>query len=525
MQSKDMVITPKLRAAVASLVMGLSQLFFAGSSGGMDNVHAYYAQWSNGIPSNPGFFPVAVWLQEPYNAAAYRNAGINTFIGLWDGPTEDQLSGLATAGMPVLCSQNGVGLTNANNQVITGWTHGDEPDNAQPLEGGGYGPPLEASVIIQSYHAFRSNDLSRPVYLNMGRGVAYDGWIGRGVRTGHPEDYYEYVKGCDIASFDIYPVNASEAEVSGKLWYVAQGIDRLQACTSNAKPVWCWIECTMISSTSAAKPTPAQVRSEVWMALIHGANGIGYFCHSWTPSFDSAALLHDATMLASVTTLNQQIQSLAPVLNGPPLSNLVTVASTNPAIPIDLMVKQHGGATYVFAVAMRPGATVGAFSLPFGTNAHVIGESRQIPISNGLFTDLFESYGVHLYQIDSIGDLDGDGMPDWWETAYFGNTNNSNGALAEDWDKDGFCDLHEYLAGTNPTNLDSVLKLTLSTPSEYGALLKWHSVRGKLYSIQTTPHLSDAWTVAHSNVLAVPPTNEYPLSTSSNAFIRISVED
>ena len=41
--------------------------------------------------------------------------------------------------------------------------------------------------------------------LNLGQGVAFDNYIGRGVRRNHPEDYPEYVKGCDIASFDIYP--------------------------------------------------------------------------------------------------------------------------------------------------------------------------------------------------------------------------------------------------------------------------------------------------------------------------------
>ena len=42
--------------------------------------------------------------------------------------------------------------------------------------------------------------------LNLGQGVAWDGCYGRGVRTNHPEDYPEYIRGCDLVSFDIYPV-------------------------------------------------------------------------------------------------------------------------------------------------------------------------------------------------------------------------------------------------------------------------------------------------------------------------------
>ena len=64
--------------------------------------------------------------------------------------------------------------------------------------------------------------------LNLGQGVAWDGWYGRGVRTNHPEDYAEYVRGGDIISFDIYPAVHDKPAVAGKLWYVARGVERLR---------------------------------------------------------------------------------------------------------------------------------------------------------------------------------------------------------------------------------------------------------------------------------------------------------
>ena len=64
--------------------------------------------------------------------------------------------------------------------------------------------------------------------LNLGQGVAWDNYIGRGVRRNHPEDYPEYIKGCDIASFDIYPAVHDHADVAGKLWFVADGVTRLR---------------------------------------------------------------------------------------------------------------------------------------------------------------------------------------------------------------------------------------------------------------------------------------------------------
>jgi hypothetical protein len=302
--------------------------------------------------------------------------------------------------MPVMCAQNAAGLAHTPATPIVGWIQDDEPDNAQADGKGGYGPPVPPGALAERYQALKAADPTRPIALNCGQGVAWDGWFGRGTRTNHPEDYPLYYAGCDLASCDIYPVNAAAAEVRGRLWYVAQGIDRLRAATSDRKPAWCWIECTRIAADAPAKPTPAQVRSEVWMALIHGANGIGYFCHSWSPRFDEAALLHDPAMLAAVTAIDQRIAALAPVLTGASVQAGVAVASSDAAVPVDTLVKRRDGATYVFAVAMREGSTTASFTLPLGDGeVEVLDEARSLPLVRGHFSDAFSSYAAHLYRI------------------------------------------------------------------------------------------------------------------------------
>jgi hypothetical protein len=80
--------------------------------------------------ADPNFFPVAVWLQSPANAAKYRDAGINLYVALWKGPTDDQLAALKREKMYVICNQNSVGLAHRDDATIVGWMHGDEPDNA-----------------------------------------------------------------------------------------------------------------------------------------------------------------------------------------------------------------------------------------------------------------------------------------------------------------------------------------------------------------------------------------------------------
>src|SRR5262245_11351630 len=41
-----------------------------------------YSAWTNGPSSDPNYFPIAVWLQQPSNAARYKAAGFNTYVGL-----------------------------------------------------------------------------------------------------------------------------------------------------------------------------------------------------------------------------------------------------------------------------------------------------------------------------------------------------------------------------------------------------------------------------------------------------------
>jgi len=360
------------------------------------------AIWKNGPPARDDFFPVAVWLQQPANAPKYKAAGINLYVGLWSGPTDEQLAELTKHGMPVVCAQNPVGLKHRDDPIIVGWMHGDEPDNAQSLgRNKGYGPPILPEKIIEDYQRLRERDPSRPILLNLGQGVAWDGWYGRGVRTNHPEDYPEYAQGADIVSFDIYPGCHSHADVAGKLWFVADGVSRLRRWSEDRKPVWTCIECTRIDNVKA-KATPHEVRAEVWMALVRGARGLIYFSHQFQPKFIEAGLLADPEMLAAVTATNQQIQRLAKVLNAPTVPEGVAVTTTEPEVPVEAIVKRHDGATYVFAVAMRPGQTVAEFrvaGMSGRAQAEVLGEDRRLDVENGVFRDTFAPWDVHLYRV------------------------------------------------------------------------------------------------------------------------------
>jgi hypothetical protein len=348
---------------------------------------------------DPAFFPIAVWLQSPRNAERFKAAGINTYVGLWRGPTDEQLDSLKAAGMRVVCAQNETALSRKDDPTIVAWMHGDEPDNAQPKRGGGYGPPIEPAKIVEDYRRMKERDPSRPVLLNLGQGVAWDDYIGRGVRRRHPEDYAEYVKGCDIASFDIYPAVHDDSAVAGNLWYVAHGVTRLRKWSGPDRPVWNCIEASRISNTRV-KPTPAQVKAEVWMSIVHGSRGIIYFVHQFEPRFVEASLLEDESLLKAVTSINREVRELAAVINAPEPQSSATVTSSDAEAPVASMTRRHEGATYLFAVAMRNKGAQVSFKLP-GIDSgmvEVLGEARSLPVVDGAFHDEFGPYEVHLYR-------------------------------------------------------------------------------------------------------------------------------
>ena len=381
---------------------------------------AYYSKWSNGPSTSANFFPIGVWLQNPQNetSVVYKNMGINVYIGLWAGPTESQLTAVAKIPSVTFSDQNFTGLTSANGSVIKSWIQTDEPDNAVS----GTQNPVPTDTIVARYNKMTSNDITRPVFMGLGQGVAADFWYGRRNRTNHPEDYAQYAKGADILCFDIYPMNTFDApagsaswkvnfynSVKQKPWLVAYGVDRLRKWTNYSKPVWAWIECTNFNYNPAYALTPKIVKAEVWMALIHGARGIGYFVHTITP-FVEAGVLTNEPMRDGISSTNLQIISLAPALNTPSVTNGFTVASGNAEVIVDAMLKRYDGITYLFAVAMRPGTTNTTFTLRGFTGnriIQVVGENRTLQSVNGVFQDTFADYDVHLYKIDKptgIGD-------------------------------------------------------------------------------------------------------------------------
>jgi hypothetical protein len=369
-----------------------------------------YAGWSRGIPTDPSFFPIAVWLQLPSHATELAGLGINIYLGNNGGTDPLMASDLATLkglGMYAIIGQDSTGLASIDDTTVIGWwMTPDEPDNAQPASGGGYGPPVAPSTLVSQYDSYKAADPTRPIYLGLGQGVAYTAYEGRG---SNPPPESEYVPASDIAAFDIYPYNncsgdTNERVTCGQFWLNATGVDSLHQWSTRNQAVWTDFETTVINAGTTDGPTPTETVSEVWLALIHEANGVIYFIDSWNPSFREDAIFENSAMVTAVTALNMEITSLAPELNSPTLSGMVTVTTASDAsAPVDFMVKAGGLTLYLFAAVSRAGTATATFSVTGMTGngvATVVGESRTIGIAAGKFSDDFAANGVHIYRID-----------------------------------------------------------------------------------------------------------------------------
>ena len=124
-------------------------------------------------------------------------------------------------------------------------------------------------------------------------------------------------------------------------------------------------------------------------------------------------------------------------------------------------------------------------------------------------------------------DTDNNGLPDWWELEYFGHLTGTDPNA--DPDHDGMSNLAEWVAGTNPTNAASCLRLTLlSAGNSNGIVLSWPSVAGKTYSLERTTNLLTGFdSILYTNIITTAPTNtatDTAVLPGSARFYRVSVQ-
>lgn len=129
------------------------------------------------------------------------------------------------------------------------------------------------------------------------------------------------------------------------------------------------------------------------------------------------------------------------------------------------------------------------------------------------------------YSGETNPDTNGNGIPDAWELVYFNNL--TNVTATSDWDEDGFLDVDEYFAGTDPKDPASLLKATATAQATSGAggfVVTWLSASNKNYLLARSTNLMSGFSWIASNIPATYPLNTYTDSSPAEASSVYRIE-
>jgi hypothetical protein len=219
----------------------------------------------------------------------------------------------------------------------------------------------------------------------------------------YPDTFAEYARATDIVVPWCLPVPQVSVRRVGEL------VDQARLATQGRKPVWAMIQLagnawatdkTLDAETTGRLPTPEEVRAMTYLALVHGADGLVYFCYNLqqNQSQDNFRIAQDAPELwAAMPALTAEIREITPALNDR-VSRVELEDAAEGAVQMALWKRGEGAV--IIAVNTSPLATITSFTVPNSqaTELDVMFDGRKLKsVRPGSFSDRFEPFGVNVY--------------------------------------------------------------------------------------------------------------------------------
>ena len=142
---------------------------------------------------------------------------------------------------------------------------------------------------------------------------------------------------------------------------------------------------------------------------------------------------------------------------------------------------------------------------------YTLEDGRTSPLSQPTQGRTYGQYGTYLW-VNLI--------PADWMTSHYGNTPWLwTSDLGIDADGDGASLYQEFLAGTDPTDPNSVLKMGM-TKSTQGLFLSWNTVPGSIYQVQSSFD-NGLWVDLGATRFAAGASDSLLIGESANGFFRV----
>jgi hypothetical protein len=191
------------------------------------------------------------------------------------------------------------------------------------------------------------------------------------------------------------------------------------------------------------------------------------------------------------SSINLAAQRIAPAPTGLPPMQSPTVYSTSPNRLHATWSRPAGLDVAKYEVFLDEATTPEVTSNVYWSSKALLPASRhQVTVAYVLADGRKGPASEIAEGLTWAEDANGDGLPDDWQTLYFGSDGSNWPSPLIDSDADGASDRMEFLAGTNPLSNRSRFQLEVRG-TEQGTQLAWSTQAGNLYQVQLSPDLKN----------------------------------